>query len=57
MCADMIGNVLDERRPEIAACPLDRPVGHCVDGEVMVAVYPEGRSAETKSTGRPIRVC
>ena len=49
MRADAVGDVFDQRRPEIAARPLGRPFGHRMDGEVVVAVDPERRDAEAEA--------
>ena len=47
MGTNTISNVLDEGRPEIAACPLCRPIGDRMDGKVVVAVNPERRHPES----------
>ena len=47
--ADAIGDVFDQRRPEIAARPLDRPFRHGVHGEIVVAVDPQRRDAEAEA--------
>ncbi len=49
MRADAIGDVLDQRRPEIAPGPLDRPFRHGVDGQIVVAVDPQRGNAEAQA--------
>ncbi len=52
MSADPVGHVLDQRRAEIAACALRRPFGDRMDGQIIVAVDPQGRNAEAEAAGR-----
>jgi hypothetical protein len=42
-----IGHVLNKCGPEIAASPLGGPFGHRMDGQIVVAVDPQRRDAET----------
>ena len=52
MRAGAVGDVFDQRRAEIAAGPLDRPLRHGIGGEVVVAVDAQGRNAETEAPRR-----
>jgi hypothetical protein len=52
MSAHAISHVFDQRRTEIAPRPLDRPFGDGIDREVVVAVDPQRRHAETQATRR-----
>ena len=49
MSADTIGDILDERGTEIAACPLDCPFRYGMNSKIVVAVDPERGDAETKT--------
>ena len=50
--ADAIGDIFDQRRPEIAPRALDRPLRDGIDGEVVVAVDTQRRNAEAKPARR-----
>src|SRR5215211_918284 len=51
MGTDPIGDVLNDRRAEIAPGPFGRPFRDRIDGEIVVAVDPERGNAETQSAG------
>jgi hypothetical protein len=49
MRADPIGHVLDQRRTQVAPRPLDRPLRHGMDGEIVVAIDAQRRQAEAQA--------